>query len=1022
MSYAPAHVRRRAPWIAFLLIPLLAVAGVLVPTQAASAAPGDVAGATLSWGFKESFRTYVAGPIAHGSVSGDGVATASAPYSWSGGTGQSTGGTGSVAYPGSVKFQGHLGMNVPADEYALDVTISDVRITLSSATAGTLTADVVSRSLETGEFATYSDVALAALDLSTASDTSTAEVVGFSGVSATLTAAGAPAFAGFYEAGTALDALSFSWPVEQAPAPEPAPVPTLQVSETSGLDPEGATITITGTDYTTGYANRHGTGKAGVYLQIGWIDDTWRPSEGADSSTRNNAYQRWVKENPTSGLYLQWTENGDTADFSWTVEIDQATLDAKTRDGATLAVFTTGAGGTTQPENELAVPITFATPTTPSLEVSQTTGLDPEGATITITGTDYTTGYANRHGTGKAGVYLQIGWIDDTWRPSEGADSSTRNNAYQRWVKENPTSGLYLQWTENGDTADFSWTVEIDQATLDAKTRDGATLAVFTTGAGGTTQPENELAVPITFATPAPNPGGGSGGTPTAPALTKGSLSWGVKASFRSYVTSPIAHGSITTTGVTASGSGFVFPQAGNAQLSGGTGTVSYSGSLRFTGHEGVLDLRLSDPQVRIDSATRGTLLLRVNGSRVAFASLALGSGSSSTDATGAVRYTGVPATLTTAGASAFTYLGSGFYPAGTALDPVSFVVGSANSSTAGTVVVASATRAAGSTNTPDATPPASDGILVTDGELVEGGEITATADGFQPNEDGILAVMYSEPTVLSEELVADSAGRVTWTGALPRGLTGTHTLTFQGSVDRGVVLDIAAATELQCEVTDASLVWGFKETFRAYIDGSIANGEWTTEGNASYATPNFTWSDGAGGADEEGALDVAFSGAVRFVGHGGVLDTTVENPRVLIDGDRAVLLLDVNGTTQSGDPVNEVGVEFAELDLTTATRTHEGDTLTIADIPAVLTADGSAAFGTYPAGESLDPLTLTASVATDCASEAETPSAAPSGDVLEPEQTAGTGWPVWATVLLIALLAAAIIAAVVVLVRRRRA
>lgn len=882
MSYAPAHVRRRAPWIAFLLIPLLAVAGVLVPAQAASAAPGDVAGATLSWGFKESFRTYVAGPIAHGSVSGDGVATASAPYSWSGGTGQSTGGTGSVAYPGSVKFQGHLGMNVPADEYALDVTISDVRITLSSATAGTLTADVVSRSLETGEFATYSDVALAALDLSTATDTSTAEVVGFSGVSATLTAAGAPAFAGFYEAGTALDALSFSWPVEQAPAPEPAPVPTLQVSETSGLDPEGATITITGTDYTTGYANRHGTGKAGVYLQIGWIDDTWRPSEGADSSTRNNAYQRWVKENPTSGLYLQWTENGDTADFSWTVEIDQTTLDAKTRDGATLAVFTTGAGGTTQPENELAVPITFATP--------------------------------------------------------------------------------------------------------------------------------------------APNPGGGSGGTPTAPALTKGSLSWGVKASFRSYVTSPIAHGSITTTGVTASGSGFVFPQAGNAQLSGGTGTVSYSGSLRFTGHEGVLDLRLSDPQVRIDSATRGTLLLRVNGSRVAFASLALGSGSSSTDATGAVRYTGVPATLTAAGASAFTYLGSGFYPAGTALDPVSFVVGSANSSTAGTVVVASATRAAGSTNTPDATPPASDGILVTDGELVEGGEITATADGFQPNEDGILAVMYSEPTVLSEELVADSAGRVTWTGALPRGLTGTHTLTFQGSVDRGVVLDIAAATELQCEVTDASLVWGFKETFRAYIDGSIANGEWTTEGNASYATPNFTWSDGAGGADEEGALDVAFSGAVRFVGHGGVLDTTVENPRVLIDGDRAVLLLDVNGTTQSGDPVNEVGVEFAELDLTTATRTHEGDTLTIADIPAVLTADGSAAFGTYPAGESLDPLTLTASVATDCASEAETPSAAPSGDVLEPEQTADTGWPVWATVLLIALLAAAIIAAVVVLVRRRRA
>src|SRR5690606_1885563 len=112
--------------------------------------------------------------------------------------------------------------------------------------------------------------------------------------------------------------------------------------------------------------------------------------------------------------------------------------------------------------------------------------------------------------------------------------------------------------------------------------------------------------------------------------------------------------------------------------------------------------------------------------------------------------------------------------------------------------------------------------------------------------------------------------------------------------VDRGVVLEIAAASELQCTVSDASLEWGFKEAFRAYIDGSIANGEWTTDGDVSYATPLFTWANGAGGAEDD-ALDVQFSGAVRFTGHGGVLDTTIANPRVVIDGDRAVLLLDVH-------------------------------------------------------------------------------------------------------------------------------
>ncbi|MFT4283487.1 MAG: HtaA domain-containing protein, partial [Protaetiibacter sp.] len=505
----------------------------------------------------------------------------------------------------------------------------------------------------------------------------------------------------------------------------------------------------------------------------------------------------------------------------------------------------------------------------------------------------------------------------------------------------------------------------------------------------------------------------------TTPTPAAGSLSWGVKASFRSYITGPIASGSISTSGASAVLGSYVFPQAGAAQLTDGIGSVGYSGSVRFTGHHGTLDLRLSEPRVVIDSPNSATLWLRVNGgASVPFAALALGSATKSADPTGAVRYANVPATLTSAGTGAFSLDGSPFYAAGTALDPVTFVIGSAGSAPGGTTIVASAaTRAA---NSPAATPPATEGIAVT-GELVEGGEITAEADGFQPNESGILVVIYSEPTVLAEDLTADAWGHVSWTGTLPRGLTGEHTLTFQGSVDRGIVLDIAAASELQCTVSDATLVWGFKESFRAYIDGSIANGEWTTEGGVSYATPSFTWTGGTGGADADGALDVQYAGSVRFTGHGGVLDTTIANPRVVIDGDRAVLLLDVSGTTQEGEAVSQTAVEFAELDLSGVEGTTDGDTVTWAAVPAALTAAGAAAFGTYPEGEALDPVTITATVESGCASESPAPTA--TDDELAPEPTAAEGWPVWATVLIVALLAAAIIAAlVIILVRRRRA
>ncbi|MFQ3562863.1 HtaA domain-containing protein [Streptomyces gramineus] len=178
---------------------------------------------------------------------------------------------------------------------------------------------------------------------------------------------------------------------------------------------------------------------------------------------------------------------------------------------------------------------------------------------------------------------------------------------------------------------------------------------------------------------------------PAAPAHAEsrtvqgGRLDWGVKSSFQSYVTGPIAKGSYSLTGGagTVGSSQFRFPSA-TGSYDGDTGafTASFAGGVHFVGHRESdgsyqLDLALSRPTVRV-SGSSGTLYLDVvskakgtgavtTSSQVPFASLALGGIGMKGGGT-AVVLRNVPATLTAQGAASF----AGYYTAGTALDPVS--------------------------------------------------------------------------------------------------------------------------------------------------------------------------------------------------------------------------------------------------------------------------------------------------------------------------------------------------------------
>jgi hypothetical protein len=175
------------------------------------------------------------------------------------------------------------------------------------------------------------------------------------------------------------------------------------------------------------------------------------------------------------------------------------------------------------------------------------------------------------------------------------------------------------------------------------------------------------------------------------------------------------------------------------------------------------------------------------------------------------------------------------------------------------------------------------------------------------------------------------------------------------------------------CTATDGAFAWGFKESFRAYISGSIANGEWSTEGGIGYATPDFS-SDALSG---EVSLDtmtgeLSVDGAMRFVGHDGILDTTIADPQLRFEGfDRLTMVVDVTGTTQDFVEVSALDVPFVTADLATADWRIMGEQLVIAQIPLALTVEGAEAFGTYPEGEPFDALTLELDTGADCATAA---------------------------------------------------
>ena len=137
------------------------------------------------------------------------------------------------------------------------------------------------------------------------------------------------------------------------------------------------------------------------------------------------------------------------------------------------------------------------------------------------------------------------------------------------------------------------------------------------------------------------------------------------------------------------------------------------------------------------------------------------------------------------------------------------------------------------------------------------------------------------------------------------------------------------------------------------------------------YEIPEFTFTGGSGFLAPDRSLgEVGFTGGIVFSGHDGILETSLQNPELVVTGPRqATLVLDVTGDTMEEVSVNQRDVDFASVTWDGSEETVDADqgVWRVVDAEVTLTQEGSEAFGTYPAGEVLDPMSFTLSLTPGC-------------------------------------------------------
>ncbi|WFE23694.1 HtaA domain-containing protein [Solwaraspora sp. WMMD937] len=173
-----------------------------------------------------------------------------------------------------------------------------------------------------------------------------------------------------------------------------------------------------------------------------------------------------------------------------------------------------------------------------------------------------------------------------------------------------------------------------------------------------------------------------------------------------------------------------------------------------------------------------------------------------------------------------------------------------------------------------------------------------------------------------------------------------------------------APAVAAPADITEGSLNWGFKESFRNYVSSGDGNPPIAVSDGASInADGTFAFPSTGGSYDAEtGETNATYGGTVVFSFPAHTFTITLANPTVASSGGTAVLKADVELVSTAFPSVDVTQAVIADLTTTSANLVAGADGITGTDLAATLTADGATAFaGFYPAGQVLDPLSFEA-------------------------------------------------------------
>ena len=424
----------------------------------------------------------------------------------------------------------------------------------------------------------------------------------------------------------------------------------------------------------------------------------------------------------------------------------------------------------------------------------------------------------------------------------------------------------------------------------------------------------------------------------TGNVVESGTLSWDIRESFLKYLTS-FAHGSVNVDGLekTAAG-GLKYTQAsGVYNPETKTGQINFAGTAEFTGHNGQLKSTIKNMRLVVVNG-KGTLVADVDaltrdGKSISKTGLAIAEVdlSSASVKDGVFSAQNAAVALTNEGSEA---LFAGQYRgADNAMAPLSFSVKLSEQTAENTVEVPRVSESKPSDNK---------------------GSENGSSDNSSSNSSGNSGANGS-----------GSGGSAGTSGSVSNGGSSSN-----GSVSNNpaqpVCVPVTRTREVQEQgasdgtIKSANLGWGVRDSFRNYVRGGIANGSWELNGT-SYSSDAFNWSNGTG-TFKGGKGSISFSGSVRFTGHHGILDTTIANPRLEINGNSGTLYATMNSNDSSGKATNYGEVALLKVDL--SGLQSSADAVSVNGAATTLTAEGAKAFaGFYEAGKDMAPLSFSAAI-----------------------------------------------------------